>query len=120
VTSDTKDLLAVVNTKARHIYEVSAPETGVSNDVNTEAHVCFLINEHFELPNKVTRCERLNRVTNTSIAEQMTDHRELHEEEEDDDDDHDDDDGDIDNDDAGDDDEMVYSDQSLDEDEHDC
>ncbi|XP_076939329.1 uncharacterized protein LOC143607978 [Bidens hawaiensis] len=45
VTSDTKDLWAVVKTKARHVYEVSTPETEVLNGENMEANVPFHINE---------------------------------------------------------------------------
>jgi hypothetical protein len=117
MTSDTKNVWAVVKTKARHIYEVSATEAEVSNDVNTEAHVFFQINERFQLPDKVTRSERLDRVINTSTEDQMTDRAEEHEDDDDDDVDIDDTDDDDDDDD---DDEMDHSEHSLDEDEHDC
>ncbi|XP_022003645.1 uncharacterized protein LOC110901103 [Helianthus annuus] len=68
VKSDIKDLWAVVKTKARHIYEVSETVNQVTNDGNMEEHGVLQIDERFELPDIVTRSERLCLVTNTNTA----------------------------------------------------
>ncbi|KAM0033948.1 hypothetical protein Hdeb2414_s0016g00491721 [Helianthus debilis subsp. tardiflorus] len=70
--SDTKDLWAIVKTKARHIYDIAPPETEVANNENTEEHEFLQIDERFELPDKVTSSERINLVTDTDTTNQAT------------------------------------------------
>ncbi|XP_021991209.1 uncharacterized protein LOC110887964 [Helianthus annuus] len=59
ITRDTKDLWAVVKTKARHIYEV----TDVTNDRNTEAHDYLQTDERYEVPNDESNSGTLDQDT---------------------------------------------------------
>lgn len=65
MTRETKDLWAVVKTKPRGVFEVTQDEI--------DADGFFQIYEQFELPNEVTRTDRLCLALNTNTYDEIFD-----------------------------------------------